>query len=489
MVRSVNYKEEVSGMKNRKKLMTLSLLLIFAGCMAGCTRQQENEQAKAEGKIEIVWQMELDLDSYEAYFNEVLEEKGYPYKVDFIMEAAKKKGQVVDLMEIGTTNWTKTYGVTEEILEGEVIALDEYFATEEGQELKATLPEVLWEAYQVDGQQYSILSTIGELYRTTYIWDETLAEEYDIQPEEWSEQIWEYEEELLKVKNGEAEKGKNTPVIDELTTTYLRNAIGMTKVLGYYFPIVIDENDEEIVAEFWYETEEYQETLKGMKKLYESGIYQPEIEGMGIIDSFLRIAPRFMTKEAYEQWETEEFWETHAVKVIAESTLWRFGCTAIETGITAESEKPEEVFRFMCALHTDPDLSNAIRWGKEGVRYEVQDGVVVKKGSNGEYLSYNRVGNSFIAHAKKGSDPEFRTVYPELIENARISKINGFNFQGKGCEKELEKVVQVSMDLDYVNGEVYLTQHDMIIEQYKKAGIDKVIEEWNREYQEWKSGQ
>lgn len=462
-------------MKN-KVIVFLMLIVMVLG--TGCTKKEEKVDT-----IELVWQMEWDVEKYEPYFNEVLEKKGYPYRVDFVTESSKRSNQTVDLLNIETVSWQETYNMTAPIKEGKVIALDEYFATEHGGKLKATLPEKLWEVYKVDGKQYSILSAGYPSHRTVYIWDETLAKEYGIHPEEWSEKIWEYKDELLKVQS------RGVTAVNGITTLYLKDAVGMTKVLGMYYPIVMNENDSELKAEFLYETEEYQEALKGIQSLHECGIYQPEAEIIGESEAFLKIDTVFFSENAYQQWQEEGFWESHGVKIIDEDTLWKLGCTVTETGITTESQQPEEAFRFMCALYEDKDLTNALMWGEEGEDYDVIENVAVKKGSAGEAIPCNNLGNQWIGYIEKGQDPERAVTYIQIMENAKESQLSGFDFSGEGCEKELEAVFQVSIELNSVTGKIFVTQPELIVQKYKDAGIDKVVEEWNREFQEWKEQQ
>ncbi len=78
------------------------------------------------------------------------------------------------------------------------------------------------------------------------------------------------------------------------------------------------------------------------------------------------------------------------------------------------------------------------------------------------------------------------------MKNATPSKLLGFNFIGKNCTTELENIFQVWYK-DYsalvTNPANSLLEQGNLRQQYKNAGIDKVIAEWNREFQEWRETQ
>ncbi len=97
-----------------------------------------------------------------------------------------------------------------------------------------------------------------------------------------------------------------------------------------------------------------------------------------------------------------------------------------------------------------------------------------------------------IAYTEVGQDKNKETLYPKQIKNAVPSKLFGFNFIGKNCTKELENIFQVWYeDLNNLetNPASTLLNQDSLYKKYKEAGVDKVIAEWNREFQEWKTTQ
>ncbi len=479
-----------------KKLFTIFMGILIVGMqLAGCRKTEEVSQGSSQSaeQIEVrneaevtklVWQNSQYLGRHQAYFNQVLKEKNLPYEVEFIEEGSVGEGKEPDLREV-PGDWENTYDLTEEILNGEFRELDEYLDTEEGKVIKESLPENVWDTYKVNGKQYTVLSVGFVPAKTVYIWDKELAEKYDVHPEEWSEKIWEHEEELQKVCEGE--KGQDSFVTVEGLRLYSEHLKGMTQILGVCYPLVIQEMDETPKAALLYETPEYQEYLAGIQRLYEKGIYNPGAEENveREVKSFLKIDTDFKTKDSYLAWQEEDFWDTHEVKELWKAPLWRLAVSAQEVGITSGSQHPEEAFSLLCKLYEDAELTNALMWGEEGKDYEVRGNTAVKPIAGG-YIPALYVGNNFAAYAEVGQDEQKKELYPEWLKECGDSKINGFDFSGKGCMEELAKLYQIYGEQIGKSGQEALEQTDAFIQQCREAGADKVIEEWNRQYREWR---
>lgn len=229
-----------------KKYLLLGLLsFTFIGLLIGCDSNKDDKDTSDKKEIKtITWQTRRDLSDYQDYFNQILKEKGYPYQVEF---STKEENKKVDILDIGSNLWKKTYNDIKPIVDKKVIPLDSYFQTKEGKKLKATLPQNVWDAYKVNGKQYGVLSTGYAPFQTAYIWDKTLADKYQIHPETWTEEIWKYKEDLEKVYNGE---NKN----NFLTTAYFWETLSCpleyTYVLGHCYPLVINEKEDLTTAQF-----------------------------------------------------------------------------------------------------------------------------------------------------------------------------------------------------------------------------------------------
>lgn len=475
----------------KKWMIGFGVAWMAAMCLAGCQNAKEApignagaiEEEEQEQVTKLVWQSSQLFRKHEAYFNQVLKEKGLPYEVEFLDGDMTMEGQAIDLREI-TWTWLNPYDITEEILKGRFLALDGYLDSEAGKVIKDSLPETVWDAYKVDGTQYTVLSAGFLPTKTVYIWDTKLAEKYDLHPEDWNGNIWEYEDGLRKVCEGEKEDKAFVTV--EGARLYAQYLAGMTQALGSCYPFAVRESDVATQAELLYETPEYLSYAQGMQSLLEQGIYDPDKEENPELDvkSFLKIETDFKTKEAYLAWQPDDFWDTHEVKEIRQQPLWRLSVCAAETGITTESEHPDEAFGLLCKLYEDADLINALMWGKEGKDYELRGNTAVRPAGR-DYIPACYVGNNFLSYAEVGQDPNKKDLYPKWLSECEDSKLKGFEFSGKACEEELQKVSQISREWEEKGGDTILKEREALVQEYKQAGADRIIEEWNRQYREW----
>ena len=464
----------------KEKIFWVSILTISC-LLLGC-----RGEAGAEKQVtKLIWQSDQNFGKREAYFNQVLKEKNLPYEVEFIGGDETLEGEAADLRDI-SWDLTHTYDATEEILKGDFIVLDKYLDSKEGKVIKNSLPENVWEAYQVDGKQYAVLHMGFMPGKIVYIWDKELAEKYDVHPENWSENIWEYENELEKISRGEKER--DSFVVIEGLRIYSEYLKGMTKPLGICYPLVVQETEENPKASLLYETPEYKEYLTGVQKLYDAGIYNPQIEENTDLNvtSFLTIDTDFWTEDAYLAWEKDDFWDTHEKKEIWREFLWRQSTCAFETGITSLSKHPDEAFSFLCRLYEDADLTNALMWGEENKDYEVI-GKTAEKPVSGGYIPPLYAGNNLIAYAEVIQDENKAKVYPDLIRECEDSKLKGFEFSGKECETGLQALFETENEIREKSGAEILNETDLIIKKCKDAGVDHIIAEWNKQYAAWRA--
>lgn len=454
------------------------MMIVFAGLITGC-RESEIEQEENSGVTKIIWQSEQQMHLREDYFNQVLEEKGYPYEVEFVTSKTVQDGQTVDLLETGISSWAEPYDTAKAAYDGEIISLEDYFNTEQGQKLKATLPEKVWEAYEIQGETYTVLSVGFIPGKIVYIWDKELAEKYDVQPEEWGIDVWNHKEELLRIQAGEKSEGNGEIVAVDGLLEYANGIPGFTNVLGVLSPIVVRESEEDVKAELLYSTPEFQEILTGIKDLYHAGLCKTADSNVQSAKTFLTVDTLFTSEQAKESSYGEGYWEKYEWKEVWQCPLWELSCVAKEIGITKACENPAEVFAFLCALYEDADLTNALMWGEKGVDYDVNGDTAGRVGRAWEYLPCIYAGNQLIGYAEVGQDPNKESVYKEALEEMEVSKVSGFRFVSTGLETELEACVQIEANL--------LEEYDETIQKYKEAGIDKIIDAWNEQFQQWKS--
>ena len=156
-------------------------------------------------------------------------------------------------------------------------------------------------------------------------------------------------------------------------------------------------------------------------------------------------------------------------------------------------ENPTRTMEFMELFNTDKYLNNLVNFGIEGVHYEKTGENTIK--SLDKVKDYNFVGsqwvlgNTFINYIFDGYNPQKQEILKKFNDEAVPSKYYGFMFNGE--EVEAEQTACQSILNEYWKRFAYGTcdvdsELKVYQEKLKKAGIDKVLECAQKQYEEWK---
>lgn len=169
--------------------------------------------------------------------------------------------------------------------------------------------------------------------------------------------------------------------------------------------------------------------------------------------------------------------------------------TNLMWGIPQNSTDPERAMMLMNMLYTDKDLINLLDWGIEGKHYvKVSDNMIdfpagVDAKNSGYYLGLSWVfGNQFLSYVFKGDDPDIWKKMDEFNKSAKKSRALGFNFNVESVKTEITAVTNVVNQ--YQKGiETGTLDPDKALPDYKaklkSAGIDKIIEEKQKQLDAW----
>lgn len=167
--------------------------------------------------------------------------------------------------------------------------------------------------------------------------------------------------------------------------------------------------------------------------------------------------------------------------------------------IASWSKKKEEAADFIVRLFTDPEIADLIQYGREGEEYE-SDGAVlhVRPESNiilrifgGQYT------NPLISHSTAFM-PKEKTAYAERFHETYDAELpDGFRLDPAPVLQEIAETNQIfgyESGSDTARKIVRLEFDDVdrviadITRELKAAGMDRIVEEANRQLAEWKKG-
>ena len=164
------------------------------------------------------------------------------------------------------------------------------------------------------------------------------------------------------------------------------------------------------------------------------------------------------------------------------------------TSVGANTKHPEEAIKLIYLLNTDKELYNTICWGIEGKHYTKNaDGTATEiKGSGYEQIAQNawRYGNQFNAFVMEGQPSDVWEQTAKMNDEARKSPALGFVPNVDNINSEIANISNVKAEFKAKTS--YGTSpvdewYDDYVAKLKTAGIEKVRDEMQKQYDEWKA--
>ena len=274
--------------------------------------------------------------------------------------------------------------------------------------------------------------------------------------------------------------------------------------------VVFYDNDEAEVVNL-FESEYYENLVNRMREWYQEGIiYQDAATADTQFNDFIltgKLLGRFCRwKPGYDEQETAKYGvDLKTVKVldeqikqtITDSSQAQFLAWAIPT----TSAHPENAMKFLNLLYSDEKLINLMAYGIEGEHYVVSDsekgfitfpeGVDSKTDTFYTNMSFG-IGNQFLGYLWEGNSEHLWSETKEFNDTAKPSPAMGFAFDDTNvvnevtaCNNVMSKYA-ISLEAGCVDPAVVLPEFQKAL---KDAGIDKIIEENQRQITEWKKTQ
>lgn len=364
--------------------------------------------------------------------------------------------------------------------------LDEYLKTDLGKKLYDLMPERHWDSLRVNGKIYGVHGPDG--YSLTPDWgyfvNAELAEKYGF---DVSKPIDEQIDILKKVKQNETGCDVFSMSLSRTQIPILNTAVKelSMSVASVYW------NSETHCAECAFDNAEYlkrlrlYDALKGENlfndiRVFSSDnffILQENIAGAGTVYSTSdRVTVNYNGNEV------------NAIPVYNSPTHIR-EC-GLASGICSSSKNKEKSFELLALTQTDTYLNNLLSFGVEGEDYELENGTIKEISP---YYAFNEIyfANNMIClpHEELWFTPE---QYEEIYSNAKTFGDSGFVVDLEPIAAELNAAEPVLDDLKFREEKdgVELSFEETISalrERLEEAGIQKIIDECNRQYEVYKN--
>ena len=461
-------------------------------------------------KTILVWQLDMGTADIRALeVNEYLDSLGKDYAVCFepmvpffansdgksYTQSVKVKidnGEQIDIINTGSSVSGIDSGSPYDRFcqNGWLEKLDSYLTdTQAGQALYAAIPEKMWQAFvNGDGiygvfasalpptaKNYSYISLNANMVdKYGYNMDESMYSQIDIVKEINEEHIF--------------------------MSDYV-NVFGMPYMWGTEDFAYFSEADDKYISIF--DTPFYSDIFRTF--------YELDTNRDGFISSIAQEMPfyenAFVRLQYYVKYPLDTENPTMYSGVPRYNILIKTGDDSLipygsATGICSYSEHKDEAFDLLALSLTDEHLNNLLVYGTEE-DYTVENGVVAYSDSYSQ--NFSRFANIFIC--MPNVDTHTSEEYLEMINNLGELTSNGFSFDSSNVSEQVQylsgilpgaleeeeniKNPQIKLQLMLYRSEG--VDFDTFYEEFKdymySLGLQDVIDEYNRQYTEWRNAQ
>ncbi len=481
-------------MKKMKKVVSIILCAVMAClCLAGCGQDPVTETTDND-KTVIKWYAmgtkQPDHDDVLAAFNEKLEEKygltldlqlfnsaDYGNKMNLIM-ASK---EVFDLCFV--SSWVNKFSVVAP--KGALLPLDDLL-DKNAPELRDTLPAYMFKSASYNGKIYAIPN-----YQITYsasgiMVQKTLADKYGLNLDEINE-FRDLEPFLQKIKD-------NEPGIFPIQPPSTLNK-EVEEIAGVYSAI---KKGDKSLKVFNSKSNDYiLSELELCADWFKKGYIRQDIDSVTsdvadvnankyavVLGTILPGVEGTMKAKTGQDYICKALIPPYVAGQAGQSTM---------NAISSTSSHPDEAMKFLGIINTDKELFNLLMFGFEGKHYEKLSENQIKIKDDSKYkmgISAWAFGNQFNAFYTEGQQVGSWEETDRINREAEQSLLLGFSPNVDTIKNELTAIENVVSEYDkiYVRSnwkDLYKERE----EKLKKAGIDTVVAEVQRQIDEWKNKQ
>lgn len=378
---------------------------------------------------------------------------------------------------------------------------------------KALYQDAVWDALTVNGNVYAVPTYKDNCYIMGYRYNDTLAQAIGVDPANYGwRSFLDMEEDMMEAKKLRDEK---FPEYKDMPMTALINGVvpyyfHLERIISSPFIACCNLPGFEMVEGYGtdkvfclYETDEYREMCHMIKRLVDAGVMAYDYNSY---ERDVKYEPSTLIMPAWGSTYTAAnvFSEDFDCKLTHFDNTWSdtSNYTSAMTAISANCNDPERAAMVMELMNTDSELSTILHFGVEGTHWFKQaDGTITFEGGRNAdesapgWLEWfgTWAGNMTIVEgpeSKVGPDGVTLTKIAEANDKAKAGVHMGFVLDTEPIANELAAVKSVTSEygaLHFGQIEDVDAALDAMIEKLHANGIDKILEEVQRQMDEWKA--
>ncbi len=384
---------------------------------------------------------------------------------------------------------------------GQIMPLTELLNTC-GQETLAAIPEADWKAMSVGDEIYALPTNCDKGYQLGFNMRKDIVDELGISIEDIKD-FDDLHDMLVKVKAAYPDMYPVVPDGQSMWNYQYYDTLG--EQYGASFGVLdlsVDPQSTTVVN--LYETDMYREWAERIYQWAQEGLVMPDassntesrtslIHSGKAFGGFTQVKPGFDEEQSISTGYEMVTW-TYSDTITTTTTSGTPWC------LSNSSQDPERAMAFLNLMYTDPEISNLVINGIEGIHYEFKDkaqGIIgYPEGVGSTNVGYSRLAwgwpNEQISYVWETDKP---TVWEELgAFNAgmNLSPAKGFTFDNAAVLNQVTACTNVTQQYDAAIKGGSLdpaTAIDEFNAALKAAGIDDIIAEKQKQLDEWLAAQ
>lgn len=515
-------------MRKQKFCQIIALLLCGLILISGCTlsdnpsnETESNASASPEkdDRMVITWVVPSLGTISEEYLNDLLKEKQLNYRVEFIylaydswtegalteieqLKKMKEAGEPVDIISPFSISWGETlvsyYNL---VKEGFYLPLDDYLKTIPSDKMEYAFDPVFLEKTKIGGSSYVLPVQSYPWQQIAYYRTDDL-EKYQI-PEDSLVSAFQNSD-LNALEGILAKVYEKEPELFPIVSPELLDWIpGYTRI--FLKSIGVKESEDGVQAVNILEEEDVLDMAGQIQSMMQKGYLQ---SSMAALQEEISQQP-----EPFLGFNHAPCVESFPYMNLPIDNPQNYRCVYLNNnhsyysnthdftygiGVSAWSKHPDEAFEVLAAVMTDPELSNALIYGKEDENYRMVNGQVQDLQSGLTYRQpKTEYANNLIAYPTIYEPADKYDVYRQHSSQQTKSKVCGFWFDVSPVEEEL--LALSDMEIHY---EINLQTDETVelesagrtsvslaryVELLEENGMQKVLDEINRQLAEWQA--
>lgn len=474
--------------------------------LSGCGEKTEADAGREE-IVELTWYQVGDaqkddqpvLDEANQYIQEKIGAKLNIVKVGWA-DYSQKMQVVINTDDkwdlCFTSSWTNDY--LQNVQKGAFLALDELLQNQ-GKQMYEEIDGRFWEAAKVGGKIYGVPSEkeIGNC--PMWVFTKKYVDKYDI-PYNEIHTLEDLEPWLQLIKEKEPDVVPMYLTKDYTAPTY------MDKIQD---PIGIEYDDEELAVKNIFETEKMISELRTMREYYLAGYINQDAP----LASDDKTVKRFVTKgdgQPYAEltWSKDLGYEV-VVSQIMDTKITNESARGAMTAVNQHSGHPEKAVELLNLINTDEYLRNLLNYGIEGVHWERVEAdaeeIAAAEGNAYAYdfkirlnedsardysVPYWVQGGLFQTYVLENEPLDKWIVFKEFNDASIAAPSFGFDFRLEPVSAQVSAFRNI---LDEFGKSLYTGSVDPdryvpeLNKKLKAAGLQEVIDEMQRQLDEWKA--